>query len=67
MFRPLPQEEEQGVLMAHVYPLLPVVLLALTVPVVEVFTRVLSRSVAPRVCEHPWYMDGRCIVCGVPE
>lgn len=53
--------------MAHVYPLLPVVFLALTVPVVEVFTRVLSRSVAPRVCEHPWYMDGRCIVCGVPE
>jgi hypothetical protein len=18
-------------------------------------------------CEHPWYMDGRCVVCGEPR
>ena len=43
------------------YPLLPVVFL-MTVPVVEVSHVCCPRSVAPRVCEHPWYMDGRCIV-----
>lgn len=21
----------------------------------------------PEVCEHPWYIDERCIICGTPR
>ena len=27
----------------------------------------LSKATAPRRCEHPWYMDGRCMECGEPR
>lgn len=22
---------------------------------------------SPRSCEHPWFIDGRCMVCGTPK
>lgn len=27
----------------------------------------LNKAPEKEVCEHPWYIDGRCIVCGDPK
>lgn len=45
---------------------LPLILMALSVPLVLLTDRNTRGTLRPRECDHPWYMDGRCIVCGTP-
>lgn len=58
--------------MEHLTWLVPVAFLLVSVLVSALSHRALSRqeehvsrSVPP--CDHPWHIDGRCILCGDPE
>lgn len=42
--------------------------LLMTVVLTAVADRALNKPDPPAPpCEHPWFMDGRCIVCGEPR